>query len=213
MRKGKRFFKAFVLAAAFCAMSTVPYTSHASALDVPRATSDNTFATASRINMGDTLNGSITETKDYNNYQLQLDSAGCITLNMTAYMRYYCIRIYETDGTEIWYTDSNEWNETVGYRRDEYNIYLEKGTYYIQINGYRREDYDKVTGEYTCRTSFTSSGVTNREDDNSFADANNITIGDKIVGQISVNDDFDTYKFTLSQVGCVKLEMTSYMKY
>ena len=93
------------------------------------------------------------------------------------------------------------------------NIYLEKGTYYIQINGYRREDYDKVTGEYTCRTSFTSSGVTNREDDNSFADANNITIGDKIVGQISVNDDFDTYKFTLSQVGCVKLEMTSYMKY
>lgn len=120
---------------------------------------------------------------------------------MTAYMRYYCIRIYETDGTEIWYTDSNEWNETVGYRRDEYNIYLEKGTYYIQINGYRREDYDKVTGEYTCRTSFTSSGVTNREDDNSFADANNITIGDKIVGQISANDDFDTYKFTLSQVG------------
>lgn len=213
MRKGKRFFKTFVLAAAFCAMSAVPCTSHASAVDVPRAASDNTFATASRINMGDTLNGSITETKDYNNYQLQLDSAGCITLNMTAYMRYYCIRIYETDGTEIWYTDSNEWNETVGYRRDEYNIYLEKGTYYIQINGYRREDYDKVTGEYTCRTSFTSSGVTNREDDNSFADANNITIGDKIVGQISVNDDFDTYKFTLSQVGCVKLEMTSYMKY
>ena len=101
MRKGKRFFKAFVLAAAFCAMSTVPYTSHASALDVPRAASDNTFVTASRINMGDTLNGSITETKDYNNYQFQLDSAGCITLNMTAYMRYYCIRIYETDGIQI----------------------------------------------------------------------------------------------------------------
>ncbi|MFR0757391.1 MAG: hypothetical protein ACLSHV_12745 [Hominisplanchenecus sp.] len=52
MRKGKRFFKAFVLAAAFCAMSAVPCTSHASAVDVPRAASDNTFATASRINMG-----------------------------------------------------------------------------------------------------------------------------------------------------------------
>ena len=72
MRKGKRFFKTFVLAAAFCAMSAVPCTSHASAVDVPRAASDNTFATASRINMGDTLNGSITETKDYNNYQFQL---------------------------------------------------------------------------------------------------------------------------------------------
>ena len=213
MRKGKRFFKAFVLAAAFCAMSAVPCTSHASAVDVPRAASDNTFATASRINMGDTLNGSITETKDYNNYQFQLDSAGCITLNMTAYMKNYCIRIYETDGTEVWYTDENYWNETVGYRRDEYNIYLEKGTYYIQINGYAYRTYQKSTGEYTCRTSFTSSGVTNREDDNSFADANNIAIGDKIVGQISVNDDFDTYKFTLSQVGCVKLDMTSYMQY
>ena len=213
MRKGKRFFKAFVLAAAFCAMSTVPCTSHASAVDVPRAASDNTFATASRISMGDTLNGSITETKDYNNYQFQLDSAGCIKLNMTAYMQYYCIRIYEEDGTEIWYTDRNEWNSTVGYRRDEYNIYLEKGTYYMQINGYREGRSYKSTGEYTCRTSFTSSGVTNREDDNSFADANNITIGDKIVGQISVNDDFDTYKFTLSQSGCVKLDMTSYMQY
>ena len=213
MRKGKRFFKAFVLAAAFCAMSTVPCTSHASAVDVPRAASDNTFATASRISMGDTLNGSITETKDYNNYQFQLDSAGCISLNMTAYMKNYCIRIYETDGTEVWYTDENYWNETVGYRRDEYNIYLEKGTYYIQINGYAYRTYQKSTGEYTCRTSFTSSGVTNREDDNSFADANNIAIGDKIVGQISVNDDFDTYKFTLSQVGCVKLDMTSYMQY
>lgn len=213
MRKGKRFFKAFVLAAAFCAMSTVPCTSHASAVDVPRAASDNTFATASRISMGDTLNGSITETKDYNNYQFQLDSAGCIKLNMTAYMQYYCIRIYEEDGTEIWYTDRNEWNSTVGYRRDEYNIYLEKGTYYMQINGYREGRSYKSTGEYTCRTSFTSSGVTNREDDNSFADANNITIGDKIVGQISVNDDFDTYKFTLSQVGCVKLDVTSYMQF
>lgn len=213
MRKGKRFFKAFVLAAAFCAMSTVPCTSHASAVDVPRAASDNTFATASRISMGNTLNGSITETKDYNNYQFQLDSAGCISLNMTAYMKNYCIRIYETDGTEVWYTDENYWNETVGYRRDEYNIYLEKGTYYIQINGYAYRTYQKSTGEYTCRTSFTSSGVTNREDDNSFADANNIAIGDKIVGQISVNDDFDTYKFTLSQVGCVKLDMTSYMQY
>ena len=213
MRKGKRIFKAFVLAAAFCAMSAVPCTSHASAVDVPRATSDNTFATASRINMGDTLNGSITETKDYNNYQFQLDSAGCIKLNMTAYMKNYCIRIYEADGTEVWYTDENYWNETVGYRCDEYNIYLEKGTYYIQINGYAYRTYQKSTGEYTCRTSFTSSGVTNREDDNSFADANNITIGDKIVGQISVNDDFDTYKFTLSQVGCVKLDMTSYMQY
>lgn len=112
MRKGKRFFKAFVLAAAFCAMSAVPCTSHASAVDVPRAASDNTFATASRINMGDTLNGSITETKDYNNYQFQLDSAGCISINMTAYMKNYCIRIYETDGTEVWYTDENYWNET-----------------------------------------------------------------------------------------------------
>ena len=213
MGKVKGFFKALVFAAAFCTVSTLPCTSHASAVDVPRATSDNTFATAGRINMGDTLKGSITETKDYNNYQFQLDSAGCIKLDMTAYMKNYCIRIYETDGTEIWYTDENYWNETVGYRRDEYNIYLEKGTYYIQINGYAYKTYYKTTGEYTCRTSFTSSGVTNREEDNSFADANNITIGNQIVGQISENDDFDTYKFTLSQVGCVNLDMTSYMRY
>ena len=101
MRKGKRFFKTFVLAAAFCAMSAVPCTSHASAVDVPRAASDNTFATASRINMGDTLNGSITETKDYNNYQFQLDSAGCISLNMTAYMKNYMRQMEQKSGIQM----------------------------------------------------------------------------------------------------------------
>lgn len=42
----------------------------------------------------------------------------------------------------------NEWTKTVGYRRDTYNLYLEKGTYYIQINGYRYSEYEKSTGKY-----------------------------------------------------------------
>lgn len=121
--------------------------------------------------MGDTLNGSITETKDYNNYQLQLDSAGCIKLDMTAYMKKYCIKIFDADGKEVWKTQYNEWNSNVGYCKDLHNVVLDAGTYYLQINGYRYLEYEKATGKYV----FSIAGLTqencNHDYDSEWVDA------------------------------------------
>lgn len=174
---------------------------------------DDTFSTANRMNIGDSVRGSITEMDDLDYYRFQLNSAGCVSLDMTSYMKYYCIRIYDSNGKEVWYTDRNEWTESIGYRRDKHTVYLEKGNYYIQINGYRYDSWNKSTGKYECATSFVSSNVNNNEPDNSFSDATNIVLGNAIKGQISVNDDYDTFKFGLSDSGCVSLDMTSYMRY
>lgn len=185
-----------------------------SAATVSGSASDDTFATANQMNIGDTASGSITETNDLDNYRFQLNSAGCVTLDMTSYMQYYSIKLFDSSGEEIWITRNNVWTETVGYRRDIHKVYLEKGTYYMQINGYRWGVSDeRSTGKYECRTSFVSSGVNNVESDNDFFTANNVTVGSTIIGQISENDDYDTYKFTLSKIGCVSLDMTSYMRY
>lgn len=125
-----------------------------SAAMVSDSGSDDTTATANEMQLGDIISGTITESDDLDYYKFELESAGCVKLNMTSYMKYYCMRIYDIDGKEIWYTggdwsnDGNIWNEKVGYRKDAYDVYLEKGIYYMQINGYRYGDADKSTGKY-----------------------------------------------------------------
>ena len=204
-----------ILVMVFFVYVTLGMSKEALAATVSDSARDDTTGSANVMNMGDTASGSITESDDLDYYRFTLATAGCVKLDMTAYMKYYCIKIYGADGEEIWYTDRNEWTESVGYRRDNYNVYLEAGSYYMQVNGYLWHDSDsnKSTGTYECKTSFFSSGVNNIEADNSFATANTVILNNSIVGQISVNDDFDTFQYTLSTPGCVKLDMTSYMKY
>lgn len=72
-----------------------------SAATVFDSVSDNTIATANAIHMGNTVRGSITETDDLDYYKFQLGSAGCVTLDMTSYMQYYCIKIFDSNGEEI----------------------------------------------------------------------------------------------------------------
>lgn len=184
---------------------------YVSAAVVSDSESDDTTATANNMTVGDTVNGTITETDDLDYYKFTLDSAGCVTLNMTSYMRFYCIIMYDSDGKEVWYTHYNEWNSDIGYRKDTYDLYLERGIYYMQINGCGYNN-NKSTGKYECSTIFLSSGVNNVESDNSFADANNILLGNTIIGQISCNDNFDDFTFAIKEAGCVTLNMTSYMK-
>ena len=184
-----------------------------SAATVSGSNSDDTFATANQINMGDTASGSITETNDLDYYRFQLNSAGCVTLNMTSYMQYYCIKVFNSDGEEIWDTDENKWTESVGYRHDGYKLYLEKGIYYMQINGYRYDTLYKSTGRYECKTSFIASNVSFDGDDNSFGTAKSISWNKAYTGQISINDEFDTYKFVVPKDRTIAINMTSYMQY
>ena len=80
--------------------------------------------------------GQISENDDFDNYIFSVPKDQTIAIDITSYMRYYCIRIFDSDGKEIWETDDNEWNSNVGYRKDSQNIVLSAGKYYMQINGY-----------------------------------------------------------------------------
>ena len=177
------------------------------------ASNDNTTATANRMNVGDTVQGTISETDDLDYYTFTLDSAGCVTLDMTSYMEYYRIRIYDIDGEEIWDSEGKEWVENVGYCRETHDLFLEKGTYYMKITGDGPYSWNHGMGTYKCITSFVSSQITNVESDNTFSTANYIAMGNAFVGQISENDNHDTYCFELSQSGCVSFGITSYMRY
>ena len=205
----------YILAMLGILCAGISFSQDASAATVTdSALDDNTTATANRVDIGDTILGTISETDDLDYYVFCLDGAGCVTLKMTSYMPVYGIKVFDIDGKEIWASTWNWWTEDIGYRRDIHKLYLEKGIYYIKVfNDDRHGDGGKGTYEYECATEFVLSNVNNVESDNTFSTANDVAMGDVVVGQISENDDHDTFSFELPEVGCVSLSMTSYMKY
>ena len=174
---------------------------------------DNSFTSANDIVFGNSFTGQISINDNYDTYKFILPETGNIAVDMTSYMPYYCIKVFDSAGEEVWYTDNNYWNDSVKYRSDSYEMYLEKGTYYVEINGYRKSDYDKSTGKYDCSLSFASSDTSFEGDDNSFDTAKNLSWNRSYTGQISINDNYDNYKFSVPANKSIAIDITSYMRY
>jgi hypothetical protein len=99
-------------------------------------------------------------------------------------MQYYCIKLFNSSGIEIWYTNYNEWISTTQKRTDTHTIDLDSGTYYIQVNGYRYGTSYASTGNYNFTIGFTASGANIAEPNNSIAEAKAISYGATVKGQI-----------------------------
>ena len=175
------------------------------------------FSNAANINIGSTVNDSITETVSARVYKFSLPSAGRLGIDITSYMRYYTIEIFDESGSRIWNTDNNAWNGNLKYRQDSYKMDLVAGIYYIKVTGARIQNSiwtdDYSTGNYTFSLSFQTANETFAEPNNDFSTANSIYIGQTVNGQIAINDSSDLYKLSLSTAGCLQLDITSYMTY
>ncbi len=181
--------------------------------DTTNRESDNSFAEANTISLGQSAKGQISINDDCDIYCFTMAASGCVEFDITSYMKYYCIILFDADGKQLWYADCNERNKNVGYRQDTYQIDLEQGSYYIQVNGYYSGSRNKSTGYYELSTGFESSNAMNQESDNSLETANRINLSTTYKGQIALNDDLDTYCIQISQSGTYRLAVTSYMKY
>ena len=189
----------------------ITVSTNAAELEVEEATD---FSGATKINVGSTVNGSITETVSARVYQFSLASAGRLSIDMTSYMKYYTIQIFDATGSEVWYTYEKEWNGNLKYRQDAYNIDLIAGSYYIKITAnYNFSWTSNATGNYSFKTGFQSANETFAEPNNDFTTANSIYLGQIVNGQIAVNDSKDLYKFQLAFAGQLQIDMTSYMRY
>lgn len=176
---------------------------------------DNSVDTATPMNLNSSMQGQIAINDPYDVYSVTLQKSGRLNLSITAYMKNYCIKVFDNAGTEIWYSDLNTWTESVGYQIDTYDLDLEAGTYYIQVNGYLYRTTNSgngSTGNYTLTNTFTGSGASNNEPDNSFSTATPIGMGSTVKGQIAINDQYDTYTFNISQSQEVYLSIIAYMK-
>ena len=177
---------------------------------------NNSVDTANKINLGETIHGLIAKNDGIDFYQFTLSDSGTVSLDITSYLEYYTLVIYDMEGNQLWYTNRNEYNATVGFRNDKYQVSLEKGTYYLRAAGYRVGDNDGYgihTGKYMIVTGYTNANATEMEPNNSVAQANEISFNEEVVGLIGWNDSWDFYKFNVAKTGNVNINITSYMKY
>lgn len=171
---------------------------------------NNSFDKAKSINMGDTITGQIScnDRRDY--YKITVGTVGKVTLNMTSYMENYKISLCDGEQKEIWYDSYNSWDENTGMRQDTDELYLEQGIYYIIVEdngGYYYHD-----GIYKLNLSFISSATSFTGDDNSAVNAKPITWNKTYKGQISINDEYDTYKFALAKGRNIPISFNSNMR-
>ncbi len=111
-----------------------------------------------------------------------------------------------------------EWNTSTQKSVATYEVNLTTGDYYIRVDGQhsRIAMSDSVyysTGTFSMKLKYTSAGETFDEPNNDFASATVISLPAEEKGQIAKNDDKDYFKFQVTDAGCVKLSITSYMNY
>jgi chitinase len=175
---------------------------------------NNNIATAQRIAFNSNVRGQIAINDRADFYSFELLNSGRITINITSFMQFYCILIYNSEGHEVWRTDYNEWISTTGQRIDTHNIDLEKGTYFFQVNGYRFGTSQASTGNYDFTATFNSSEAnTPNPNNNNIATAHRITFSTNVKGQIAINDRADFYSFELSNSGRISISITSFMQF
>ena len=175
--------------------------------------SNNTLAQASKIDAGKQYNGQLAENDDKDFYKINLTSSGRINFTFSAYMESIDLYIYDVDGNQVVYKEGIRWNSTTQKITGDYNFDLTKGTYYVCLAQYW---YNKCTGNYDFKTTFTTSGETFAEadsgSDNTLANANSISLGKQYKGQLALTDDRDFYKFVVNSSGNSKLSLTAYME-
>lgn len=176
-------------------------------------TADGDFSSAVSISLGNTINGSITETIDNRLYRFSLAKSGRVTIDLSSYMQYCSLYIYGSEGELIWYDEYNKWNENLKYFKDTYEIDLTNGIYFLEVTGYEHGEWRGSTGTYEIATKFTSAGESCIESNNNFMEASVIGINGIIKGQIAENDRYDIYKFSLPKSGQIGLSITYYMMY
>ena len=183
----------------------------AALIPMPASAAGNTFQDATPITLGQKQQGSISEENKCDMYSFTLPSSGRITLNAVAYMEYITYRIYDETGAEIWSTGLywNSTSQTISGAAQSFDLL--KGSYFFSVE--RRYDAD---GSYNFTLSFASANESfteelNGANDNSMADANEISLGTQYRGQIAKNDERDFYRFELPSSGTISLEAASFM--
>lgn len=178
---------------------------------------NDTLQEANALDFDNPVTGQIAMTDEMDFYKVVLPESGRLALDMTAYLKFYSLQLFDISGTSLWLNENNQWNANVGYLNEVHNLDLDAGTYFIEVTGRRDADLnwysDKSTGNYTLKAAFVGASATETEENDKLDVANDLGTENEVVGQIAINDKFDFFKVILPESGRLQLNMTSYMQY
>ena len=168
---------------------------------------NNSFKRASLIDLDENYTGQLAVNDEIDNYMFTLDSSGGFDFSYTAEnIEAVNLKIYNEKGQEIW-SDSPWWNSTSKQISFSKRVELISGTYYLSVSlyrGYGTYDFKLIFDE--ANESFIES---QNNTDNSFKTANEIDVNETYTGQLAVNDEMDSYVFSLGDSGSVSLSCTA----
>ena len=169
--------------------------------------SNNSFKTASEIEVNETYIGQIAVNDETDNYSFTLENSGGFELSYSAEnIEAVNLKIYDEDGQEIW-SERTWWNSTSKQISFSQDVELTSGTYYFAISRYNGN------GAYDFELSFEEANESFSEEqngsNNSFKTASEIEVNETYIGQIAVNDETDNYSFTLENSGGFELSYSA----
>ena len=177
----------------------------------------NSVSTAPQIAFGQRIYGQIAEIgekEEEEYFRFSTPSAGRISIHITSYMPQYSIYFYDGTGAKVEEFTTQSWNQATGTVTNAYTIDLQKGDYYMIVNGYGYWR-DWATGNFNFALTFADAGESFEEPNDSIRDSTRISIGQTIGGQLAKlpNDekDRDFFVFTLNKTASINIKVTSQM--
>ncbi len=171
---------------------------------------NDTLATADTMTLDTPIGGSTPGTNhvDYFKLVLEEDAALDVTFSIPELFssntnEYWKVYLYAGDnGDEIVQSMSVAGNSLNHKMR---TIGLGAGTYYVKVVS---DDYYYYTGSYSLTAAAAKDKAYESEFNNSFADADDLTIGTPITGNIHAYGDEDYYKIELTEDAAVRLNIS-----
>ncbi len=175
----------------------------------------NDTATATKISLGSTYKGTISEDNTIDVYKFSISSSGKVTLDVTAYIGCSHYYIWDANGSEVVSWTEQWWNENSQTMKLNSTVDLTKGTYYFVVERYSHTRRGTYYGNYNFKITFKSASESFAEpqggNNNTMATADTVSLAKTYKGQIAKNDHIDVYKFKMPSSGKLTLAVTAYI--
>ena len=173
---------------------------------------NNELSQANTVSFNKQYNGVLAINDKTDFYKITLPSTGTLSIDFSAYFNRLGFYIYDSNGNEVWNWSNLCWNDVTKSIDNTANALLNEGTYYFCFTKSPYYEQHICRGNYKFKLDFTSSGESFRETQEIFYNTLNeacaIKPGVKYNGAITINDNIDYYKFTLSSKTTVTLNTT-----
>lgn len=171
---------------------------------------------ATAIAVNEDVNGAIADRSDADWYMFTIPESGYITVEffhpvISSTSSYWYIYLYQADGITSIYGVDTSWVVEGNKDKKTAEIGLPAGSYYIKVMPEAMRSWSDGrfdTSTYTLKVNYTAKSNWETEINNSYSDADWISVNEDIYGSICGSGDSDWFAFSLTESGYVSFSFT-----